>query len=135
MPQTGSYFLKLPYISLARTCKLCLYFTLIFCGCSSLEVEKAFDGDFSRAKNNKVINNYCLNCHVHRDFQAEEHIIKKRKSYKKKFYRRASDCRTCHYVEKIWARNDLKRKTRYPSLVRKGLFLDFESKEIKRKKK
>jgi hypothetical protein len=135
MPQTRSHFLKPPYFSLTLLCKLFLFLALIFCGCSSLEVEKAFDGDFSRAKNNKVINNYCLNCHVHRDFQAEEHVIKKRRSYKKNLYKKTSDCRTCHYVEKIWARNDLKRKTRYPSLVRKGLFLDFEVKEIKKKKK
>ncbi len=135
MPSTGFYDLKFSYLSLTRLCKLFLFFTLVFCGCSSLKVEKAFNGDFSRAKNNKVINDYCLNCHVHRDFQAETHILKKRKSYKKNFYRKTSDCRTCHYVEKVWARNDLKRKTRYPSLVNKGFFLDFENKEIKRKKK
>ncbi len=135
MPQTGFSFLKFQYSSLSHFCKVFLFSILVFSGCSTLEVEKAFNGEFSRAKNNKVINDYCLNCHVHRNFQAEEHILAKRKSYRRNFYRRTSDCRTCHYVEKIWARNDLKRKTRYPSLVRKGFFLDFEKEESKPKKK
>ena len=108
-----------------------IFFVLVLCSCSSLEIEKAFNGEFSRSKNNRVINDYCLNCHVHRNFQAKEHILKKRKSYKKKIYRKASDCRICHYVEKIWERSDLRRKTPYPSLVGKGFFLDFERKEKK----
>ncbi len=135
MPHTGFHLLKFRYLNITRHGKIFLFFIFIFCGCSPLDVEKAFNGEFSRAKNNKVINDYCLNCHVHRNFQAEEHIVQKRKFYKKSIYRRTSDCRTCHYVEKVWARNDLKRKTRYPSLVRKGFFLDFENKEIKKKKK
>tara|TARA_B100001123_G_C14480007_1_gene697952 strand:+ start:28 stop:468 length:441 start_codon:yes stop_codon:yes gene_type:complete len=134
MPLIGFNLSNFSFLTIVRFFKLFLFFILFFCGCLNLEVEKAFNGEFSRTKNNKVINDYCLNCHVHRNFHAKKHILTKRKSYKKNFYRKASDCRTCHYVEKIWEWNDLRRKTRYPSLVRKGFFLDFESKEIKKKK-
>ena len=123
MHPPGFYVRQLNFFYLLR---LLLFFLLLCLGCSTLDVEKAFDGEFSRAKNNKIINDYCLNCHVHKDFIAQDHIIKKRKSYRKNFYRKTSDCRTCHYVEKIWSRNDLKRKTRYPALVGKGQFLEFE---------
>ena len=118
-------------------CKFKIFLLLLFLslGCNTVDVEKAFNGEFSRAKNNKLINNYCLNCHVHKDFNAQDHIIEKRKSYKKSFYRKTSDCKTCHYVEKIWSRNDLKRKTRYPALVGKGQFLEYEHKEKKKQKK
>jgi hypothetical protein len=135
MHPTGFYCHRFSFFTRIPLCKFFLFFTLVFCGCSTLEVERAFNGEFSKAKNNKVINDYCLNCHVHREFQAQTHILEKRKSYKKNFYRKTSDCRTCHYIKKIWARNDLRRKTRYPSLVGKGFFLDFESKEIKKKRK
>ena len=110
-----------------------VFFLGIFTGCYSFEVEDAFKGKFSSIKNNKVINDYCQSCHIHREFDTQKHILAKRKLYKRKLYRKASSCRICHFVEPVWAREELIRKTRYPRAVKLGKYREFEQKERKKR--
>ena len=112
-----------------------IFFFGSFVGCYSFDVEDAFRGEFSSVKNNKIINDYCQGCHIHRDFDPGQHILAKRKLYRRELYRRASNCRVCHYVKPVWAREELIRKTRYPREVRRGKYRDFEKTEIKKAKK
>ena len=111
----------------------CISATL-FLGCYSLEVKDAFDGKYSLLKSNKIINNYCQSCHIHRNFDPREHIFTKRKLYKRKPYRVTKDCRICHYAKLEWAREELIRKTRYPNQVERGLFKEFEMEALKKMK-
>lgn len=98
---------------------------LILSGCRTQRIEDAFDGDHSLIKNNKMINEYCQSCHIHKDFVAEEHVKKIRPKYKMKMFRRATECRTCHYLEKKFTENDFSRKTRTPSQVNRGRYRHF----------
>jgi len=100
-------------------------------GCSDLSLENAFDGDFSAQKNNEVIGNYCQSCHIHKDFEAESHMEARRVEYKRKYFRKAVECRSCHYLEKEWVRNHYLRKTRSPDDANRGLYRSFEKKELK----
>lgn len=106
-----------------------------FIGCSSLEVEKAFEGKFTPIQNNKTINNYCQSCHIHKDFDPGNHVAEVRKKYRRKIYRNAKECRVCHFVETRWNRTEMKRKTRYPNEVDRGLFRKFEQRELKKTSK
>jgi hypothetical protein len=94
-------------------------------GCRTTRIEDAFDGDYSLVKNNKVINEYCQSCHIHKDFVAEEHVNQIKPKYKMKVFRRAAECRTCHYLEKKFTENDFSRKTRTPSQVNRGRYRNF----------
>ena len=95
-------------------------------GCSNLELPKAFDGEFSAVKNNKLIYTYCTSCHNHKEFNSEQHVLKVRQKYKRKIFRRTSECRTCHYLEKVWDKDHSFRKTRRPKQVNRGDFRKFE---------
>ena len=106
-----------------------------FVGCYSLGVEDAFKGKFSSVKNNKLINDYCQSCHIHQNFNPGKHIFAKRQLYRRKLYKRASDCRICHYVKPVWGREVLIRKTRYPREVQLGKYRKFEKRETKKLKK
>lgn len=98
---------------------------LFFSGCRTTRIEDAFDGDYSLEKNNKMINEYCQSCHIHKDFVPEEHVTKLRPKYKMKIFRRATECRTCHYLEKKFTENEFSRKTRTPSQVNRGRYRNF----------
>jgi len=87
----------------------------LFSACASVELESAFKGEFPAEKNNAVISNYCQTCHIHKDFDGESHVLKVRETYSTAHFRRASECRTCHYLEKEWVHNNYQRKTRMPS--------------------
>jgi hypothetical protein len=95
-------------------------------GCYTKEIEKAFDGDFVAADSNKIINDYCQSCHIHRDFNSVGHVEAKSLLYKRKVFRYATECRTCHYLEKQFSLNDFTRKTRRPEGANQGKFKDFE---------
>ena len=95
-------------------------------GCSNLELPRAFDGEFSAVKNNKLIHTYCATCHNHKEFNSEQHVLKVRKKYKRKIFRRTSECRTCHYLETVWDKDHSFRKTRRPKQVNRGDFRKFE---------
>ena len=118
-----------------RVTFLFLFFLAVLVACSTLELEKAFDGQFSPIKNNKTIKNYCWTCHIHKKFNPGEHVLAVRKTYKRSLYREAKECRICHYLEKKWARREVLRKTRYPYGANRGLFREFEQEEMKKVKK
>lgn len=99
---------------------------LIFSGCYTRIIEEAFDGDFTAKKNNRMINEYCQSCHIHKDFEAESHIAQMNPKYKMRIFRRTAECRTCHYIEKKFAENDFSRKTRTPSKVNRGKYRNFK---------
>ena len=60
---------------------LAVLFLVSFSGCSNIEVEKAFKGDFRPGKANKVIGEYCQSCHIHKDFDHTLHVSKVRSLY------------------------------------------------------
>ena len=107
----------------------------ILSGCSPMEVEKAFRGDLPPGKANKVIGNYCQSCHIHKDFDPLLHVSNVRSLYKRRVFRKARECRSCHYIEKNWMHNQHKRKTRMPDDANRGKFKKFEKKEIDRLRK
>lgn len=83
-------------------------------GCADRAIENAFKGQYSAVKNNKVINDYCQSCHIHKDFDASDHVSEVRQYYRKTAFRRTKQCRRCHYIEKNWIHNNYDRKTRLP---------------------
>ena len=95
-------------------------------GCYTQKIEEAFDGDFVAADSNKIINNYCRSCHIHRDFNSTGHIEEQSLLYKRKVFRYATECRTCHYLIKQFSLNDFTRKTRRPKEANQGKFKEFE---------
>ncbi len=114
---------------------LCLVGFSVLWGCYNLKVEDAFNGKFSQVEGNKVINDYCQSCHIHRDFDPGKHVLMMRPKYRRSLYRKASDCRVCHYVKPVWGREELARKTRYPKEVELGKYRKFEKIERKRTKR
>lgn len=95
-------------------------------GCYTQKIERAFEGEFSAADGNKIINNYCQSCHIHRNFDSTGHVEEKSVLYKRKVFRYATECRTCHYLEKKFALNDFTRKTRRPKEANQGKYKEFE---------
>ena len=104
----------------------------ILSGCAPMELEKAFKGALPPGKANKVIGNYCQSCHIHKAFDPLRHVANVRSLYKRRVFRKARECRTCHYIEKNWMHNQHKRKTRMPDDANRGKFKKFEKKEIAR---
>ena len=101
-------------------------FSLILgAGCTTLDLTRAFNGEFNGVKNNKLINAYCTSCHNHKKFDPEQHL-KVRQKYRRKLFRRTSECRTCHYLERTWADDHTFRKTRGPKEANQGGFKEFE---------
>ena len=128
-------------VSFARLLRLFGFETIfgvlfvIMAGCANLEVEKAFKGDLTPGKANKVIGEYCQSCHIHRDFDPPLHVSVVRSLYKRTVFRKARECRSCHYIEKRWMYNQHERKTRMPADANRGKFRKFEKKEIRRLRK
>ena len=124
---------------LLESCKNIKLFSVflltILAGCSHIEVEQAFKGNFRPGKANKVIGEYCQSCHIHQDFDSLLHVSKVRGFYKSPVFRKARECRSCHYIEKRWMYNQHKRKTRMPGDANRGKFRKFEKKEISRLRK
>ncbi len=110
--------------------------TLFFSfGCSSVEVEKAFKGDLRSGKANKIIGQYCQSCHTHKDFDPPLHVSEMKTFYNRRVFRRARECRSCHYIEKNWMTNQHERRTRMPEDANRGKFRKFEKEEMSRKRK
>ena len=129
---------KVPFVLFLRSFGLKTFFGIllvIMVGCANLEVEKAFKGDLRPAKANKVIGDYCQSCHIHKDFDPPFHVSKIRALYKRTVFRKARECRSCHYIEKDWMNNQHERKTRMPEDANRGKFKKFEKKEMKRLRK
>ena len=110
-------------------------FLVFFSGCSNIEVEKAFKGDLRPGKANKIIGEYCQSCHIHKDFDPPLHVSKVRDLYNRPVFKRARECRSCHYIEKIWMHIQHERKSRMPEDANRGKFRKFEKKELSRKRK
>ncbi|NIQ01322.1 MAG: hypothetical protein GWM98_13735, partial [Nitrospinaceae bacterium] len=72
---------------------------LVAGGCADRAIEHAFDGDFPPLKSNKVINEYCESCHIHKDFEAEPHMADMREKYRRPYFHQAQECRACHFIE------------------------------------
>tara|TARA_B100000686_G_scaffold354036_1_gene462285 strand:+ start:3859 stop:4239 length:381 start_codon:yes stop_codon:yes gene_type:complete len=104
-------------------------------GCYTLKVEDAFNQKFSSFENNRIINDYCQSCHIHRDFNPGKHVLAMRAKYRRTLYRKTSECHVCHYVKPILGREELARKTRHPRDVERGRFRRFEKEELRRIKK
>jgi hypothetical protein len=105
-----------------------VFFLIIGAGCTTLELNKAFDGEFNGVENNRLINTYCTSCHNHKLFDSESHVLQVRQKYKRRLFRRTSECRTCHYLEKAWAADHTFRKTRGYKKANRGGFRTFEKK-------
>ncbi|CAI2717644.1 protein of unknown function [Nitrospina watsonii] len=99
---------------------------LIGTGCYTLKIERAFEGEFQSFENNRVINEYCISCHLHRDFSSTTHVEEVSLNYNRKVFRYATECRVCHYLEKHWYLNDFLRKTRRPENANEGEYKLFE---------
>jgi hypothetical protein len=104
-------------------------------GCAERRIEEAFEGKFSAGKNNNIINDYCKSCHIHKNFDPVDHVRSVRADYKRKYFRKARQCKACHYIEKNWITNNYHRKTRNPKKANKGSYKDFEHSQIKEMKK
>lgn len=90
---------------------------IILGGCYTLDVVKAFDGKFPPEQANKMIIEYCQSCHIHKDFVPQTHLETVKKNYRQKKFQEATECRTCHYVQTQFMRNELIRKTKRPNDV------------------
>ena len=106
-------------------------FFLLGVGCTSLELTRAFQGEFSSKKNNKVIGEYCASCHIHKKFDSKQHVTEVRPEYRRRFFRTTTECRARHYLEKRWTHSEVLRKTRRPQEVNRGKFRGFEKKYTK----
>lgn len=104
-------------------------------GCAERKIEDAFQGKLSASDSNKVINEYCKSCHIHKNFDPADHMASVRSNYKRLYFKRARQCRACHYIEKNWVTNNYHRKTRNPKNANRGVYRDFEHAEIKQMKK
>ena len=118
-----------------RSAVFLVIFLIFGAGCSNLELEHAFEGKFPSSKNNKIIDGYCVSCHIHKEFDSEKHLVDIRLDYKSQFFRAARECRACHYIEKEWLHNNVFRKTRRPKDANRGVFRAFEKKEMKHRKR
>ena len=116
-------------------CFLAVLFFVSLSGCSTIEVEKAFEGDLRPGQANRVIGEYCQSCHIHKDFDPPLHVSKVRSLYNRPVFKRARECRSCHYIEKNWMHNQHERKTRMPDDANRGKFRKFEKKEMSRRSK
>ena len=103
-----------------------LIMMMVVAGCYTQKIERAFDGEFQAYENNRIINEYCLSCHIHRDFNSTAHVEEVSLNYNRKVFRYATECRVCHFIEKHWDLNDFQRKTRRPREVNQGIYEDFE---------
>ncbi|MEE9259087.1 MAG: hypothetical protein V3U37_06055 [Nitrospinaceae bacterium] len=104
-------------------------------GCFNPELEKAFQGGFAADRGNQIIGDYCQGCHIHKDFDPDAHVTEARGSYRRPYFRRATECRSCHFIEKQWIHNQFTRKTRMPKDANRGRYRDFEKKELSKKRK
>jgi hypothetical protein len=101
-------------VGFAKQGLLVVLLLLVFSGCTSRDVEKAFKGDLRPGKANKVIGEYCQSCHIHKDFDPPLHVSKVRNLYHHPVFKNARECRACHYIEKNWMHNQHERKTLMP---------------------
>ena len=122
---------SIPYLYLVVFLVICIFFGI---GCSQLELSRAFQGELATQRSNKVIGQYCTSCHIHKVFDSKQHVSQIRMEYKRTLFRRTTECRVCHFLEKQWINNTVLRKTRRPREVNRGYFIEFEKGYQKSKK-
>jgi len=91
----------------------CAVLVIIIASCSTPPLKRAFDGEFSKVENNRVIFEYCQSCHVHNELIPAPHVAEKTSNYKSKKFRETKECRTCHYINEDFF-GDVERKTIRP---------------------
>ena len=128
-------FIKLRLVSCKKSRIISIFLLAMLLGCAHPDIERAFKGDLRAGKANKVIWEYCQCCHIHKDFDPPLHVSNVRSLYKRPVFRKARECRSCHYLEKNWMYNQHGRKTRMPADANRGKFRKFEKKEMSRLKK
>ena len=89
-------------------------FALILTACTTPQLEKAFTPDMDSGESTEVISEYCISCHVHKDFEAAPHVKKVQASYAKPEYSATTECRACHTYTKTWLL-DVRRSTHWPA--------------------
>ena len=88
-------------------------FVLILSACTTPPLEKAFTPDMDSRESKEMINEYCISCHVHKDFDAAEHVNKVPALYAEPEYSNTTECRACHTYKKTWLL-DVRRGTHWP---------------------
>jgi hypothetical protein len=84
--------------------------------CRPDPLDDALRGKLSPEKSNEVIAEYCQSCHLHRDFDLGNHVLRVQALYDRPPYTVSTECRTCHLVsEDTWGTK--RRKTLWPALV------------------
>jgi hypothetical protein len=73
----------------------------------------AFEGKMEPEESSKVISEYCITCHNHRDFDPVSHVFDVKYRYKDKRYAAKTECRTCHTYSRNWLM-DARRGTNRP---------------------
>lgn len=93
---------------------LLVILALLSPACNKSVIRQSFDGKLSILEGNRVIYEYCQGCHAHRNLLSDDHVIEVSKKYPSEMYKRAKECRTCHYIEKnFWG--NITRKTWFPN--------------------
>jgi hypothetical protein len=87
--------------------------TLVFLSCSTPLLEKAFKPDMDSKESIEIIGEYCVSCHVHKDFEPAAHVKKTPALYKESQYSDTEECRACHSYSKTWLL-DVRRGTHWP---------------------
>lgn len=85
----------------------------LMAACARDPLKAALAGRFLPTENNRIINNYCQSCHVHRDFVPDRHVLDVIERYQVREFREARECRVCHQVNFRWFGPD-HRVTRRP---------------------
>ena len=133
-----SLYLKIFFgkaVSFKNQGSLTLLLVVLFSGCTNVELEKAFNGELRPGKANEVIGEYCQSCHIHKNFDPPLHVSTVRNLYNRPAFKRARECRSCHYIEKNWMNNQHERKTRMPHDANRGKFKKFEKQQMRRLRK
>ncbi len=81
--------------------------------CTTPTIEKAFKTGMDAKDSNKIINEYCEGCHVHKDFERDKHVEKVRTAYTDPAFSSKTECRACHTYTKTWLL-DVRRGTHWP---------------------
>lgn len=125
--------MKNNFFAPVRYLVLPLFWLSLLSSCEKDPLKEAFNGEYPIGKNNKIINEYCQSCHVHARFVPNNHIDEMNLLYNSRLFRTTNECRTCHYIEKNFL-GDTLRKHRWPDAVAKGKFKGFIQDEWGRSK-
>ena len=100
-------------IYLAVTVCMTGLFVLVLSACTTPRLEKAFAPKMDSSESRQVISEYCITCHVHKDFEPAAHVKKVPALYTKPEYVKTTECRVCHTYTKTWLL-DVRRRTHWP---------------------